>query len=83
MSRRIGRWQYDRRVGWRLDGTDLVLDFDRLDKGGDLQGCYVLYRTPQESEVTGVYVEPVDHYLDAAMRWVEEHEAAYVAGWPT
>ncbi len=24
-GRRIGRWQYERGVGWRLDGTDLVL----------------------------------------------------------
>jgi hypothetical protein len=69
---RRGCWTYDSGVGWRLDGTNLVLDFDPLDSGdgayllaGDHGGCHHL-------------LEPIDHYLDPAMEWVEQHVDAAV-----
>lgn len=59
---RRGRWTRDPRVGWRLDGTNLVLDFDPL-SGGD--GCWMLSRDGESGE------EAIDHYLDGAMEFVE------------
>lgn len=73
MSRRIGNWQYERYIGWRLDGTDLVLDYDPLDVSGDLRGCYLLATLPRGSEYNGGDGEPIDHYLVDAMRYVEDH----------
>lgn len=60
--RRIGRWIYGAHAGlnpgWRLDDSDLVLDFDPR------QGCYVLWTAGRPGQ-------PIDRYLDGAMRHVE------------
>lgn len=68
----MGNWRYVSGEGWRLDGTDLILDFDRLDRGGGLPGAYVLYTGAGATNP----VASIDHYLRPAMEWVE-HE--YVA----
>lgn len=75
-GRRFGNWTYLRGLGWRLSGTDLVLDFDRLGGCGDLRGAYVVMTGPK-------HLEAIDHYLDSAMRWVEEHVADYERPLPT
>jgi hypothetical protein len=72
--RRIGQWTYHddgATPGWRLDDTQLVLDFDPLDRSGPLRGVYILYRD-------GRYDGPVDHYLKTAMEWVECEHAGEV-----
>lgn len=65
-----GRWTYvsDRFNGprWRLDGTALDLEFDDLDRSGEMRGAWVLW--------IGDHMHgPVDHYLDSAMSHVEEY----------
>lgn len=77
MGRRVGNWQYDPRVGWRLDGTDLVLDFDSLDRGGPLRGAYVLSVISRDGKVHRADLEAVDHYLGGAMAHVEAHASEY------
>lgn len=54
-------------TGWRLDGTDVVLYFDPLDYSGSLRGSWVAVGG-------GFDHEPIDHYLDAAMRYVEQDD---------
>lgn len=75
-TRRGGRWRYGDHPGlnpgWRLDDTTLVLDYDPDDSSGSLRGCYMLWRDGQE-------VAPIDHYLDGAMRYVEDHLAESLA----
>ena len=78
-TKRRGRWTYGvhpdipgDNAGWRLDGTNLVLDFDPLDRGGDLRGGYVLYDN-------GRYVDRIDHYVDPAMSWVERNHPEAVS----
>lgn len=65
---RRGRWSYITGVGWRLDDTDLVLDFDPLDRSCGDRGCYVL-------NGGGHLHEPIDSYLDGAMRFVESRSS--------
>lgn len=69
---RRGRWTYGvhegLNPGWRLDDSPLVLDFDPLYSGGPLRGCWMLW-------IDGTEENPIDHYLDAAMAFVEnEHD---------
>lgn len=68
MGRRIGRWTYGNHEGlnpgWRLDGTNLVLDFDPIHSGCAVRGAYVLWENGRPGN-------PVDHYLAGAMRFVE------------
>lgn len=66
--RRIGRWTYVSERGWQLGDGPIFLDYDRLDNQGMRPGCWEV----------DVLHEPIDHYLDGAMEWVEEHEAEYV-----
>lgn len=67
-TRRIGRWSYGDHPGlnpgWRLDGTNLVLDFDPLNRSGTLTGAYQLWTDGRPGEF-------IDHYLDGAMSYVE------------
>lgn len=66
--RRRGRWTRDPEVGWRLDGTDAVLDYDPLSGGTyALRGCWSLYGSL--AEFGGP--EEIDHFLDDAMAFVE------------
>lgn len=69
-TRRIGRWQYVRGHGWLLDGTGIVLDYDRLDGGCAIRGAWLVSTGPRMHEA-------IDHYLDGSMWWVEEHEEDY------
>lgn len=73
MTGRRGRWTYDHDPYegpiWRLDGTSLFLEYDRTHSGCAIPGAWILYRG-------GHYDGPVDHYLDGAMEWVEEHAKA-------
>lgn len=75
MIKRRGRWTYGDHVGlnpgWRLDDTNLVLDYNPLMGGGDLRGAYVLFRD-------GHYVAVIDHYVDGAMAWVEANAKRYL-----
>lgn len=71
-TRRNGRWVYESGRGWVHQSSGTVLDFDRLDRstgsgGRDpaSRGCWVL--EPDH--------EPIDHYLDNAMDWVESERA--------
>jgi hypothetical protein len=41
-----------------------VLDFDPLYSGGDRPGAYILWTDGRPGD-------PIDHYLGAAMEWVE------------
>ncbi len=72
---RRGRWTYgDHRgldPGWRLAGTDLVLDYDPYDTGGLCRGVYSLWEAGQQGH-------RIDHYLDGSMTWVEEQPAAHL-----
>lgn len=63
-----GRWTREPGVGWRLDGTDAVLDFDPLNNSGERRGSWDLYGS---LAVFGG-PEPIDHYLDSAMEYVEK-----------
>lgn len=63
--RRRGNWTYDSTCGWRLNGTDLILDYDATHTGCAVPGAWLL-----GSDKVQPY-EPIDHYLDAAMEWVE------------
>lgn len=69
LGRRIGRWQYGEHPGlnpgWRLDGTNLVLDFD---PGYQDKGCYVLWEDGRPGDA-------IDRYLDASMAWVEREQS--------
>lgn len=67
MTRYAG-WTRDPANGWRLNDTDLLLDFDPLDNGGPLRGAWVLYRESSGANP----LEVIDHYLEGAMQWVEE-----------
>lgn len=69
--RRRGRWTRESGVGWRLDGTDTVLDYDPLESGGPLRGAWCLY-----GPLATCQAEPVDHYLDGAMEYVENQVAS-------
>lgn len=68
--RRRGRWTYvvDRWMGdrWRLDGTNLDLQYDELNRGGGLPGAWVV------CEGDATHLTAVDHFLDGAMGWVED-----------
>jgi hypothetical protein len=64
VARRIGRWTYDPGAGWRLDGTDVLIDFDRIER----------HWYPIGGPRTH---EPVDRYIDATMRFIEENLSAY------
>lgn len=70
MGRRIGRWRYGNHgplgCGWRLDDTNLLLDYDRLNGSCSVRGAYTLWTDGQEGAA-------IDHYLDAAMAYVEEY----------
>jgi len=66
-TKRRGRWTYEKNTGWRLDDTNLVLDFDPLDAQGPLRGAWALF-------VDGTQGPTVDHYLDGAMQYVETHQ---------
>lgn len=74
MMRRIGRWTYRNHdgdglnPGWRLDGTRLILDYDRLSQACAIPGAYVLW-------TDGVPGQAVDHYLAGAMAFVEAEVA--------
>ena len=71
--RRRGRWTYDTGsnrygvAGWHLDGTPLVIDF-MPGHGWDSKGEYQLYNDPCYHDH-----EPLDRYMDGAMRQAEEH----------
>ena len=69
--RRRGRWIYGNHTGlnpgWRLDGTNLVLDFDPLNSGGPLRGAWILWTDGRPGSA-------IDHYLMTAMRHVEEQQ---------
>lgn len=66
--RRRGRWTRESGVGWRLDGTDAVLDFDPLASGTYAhRGCWCLYGSL--AQYGGP--EEIDHFLDGAMEYVE------------
>lgn len=69
MGRRVGRWTYDSRIGWRLDGSDLVIDSEPA-------GCALRPRvwTVKSGPKAG---QEIDRYMDAAMAFVEENEAEY------
>lgn len=54
-------WTYDSAVGWRLDGTDIVLD--REPYGGS--HAYT-------ARGGGYQAEPIDRYLTEAMRFIEK-----------
>lgn len=75
---RRGCWTYDPATGWRLDGTDLVLDFDPLDDSGHKRGAWLLYR--RSSDGTGEHLGVIDHYLDGSMEYVEAYKGQYVNG---
>lgn len=68
MTRRIGQWTYGNHPGlnpgWRLDGTNHVLDFDPNDHSGSRRGAYVL-------STDGRPGSPIDHFLRESMGWVE------------
>lgn len=71
--RRVGRWTYGDhggyRYGWRLDDTPIVIDREIRD-----EPCYVV--------VGGRLAhQPIDRYMQGAMKWIEEHEAEYVASY--
>lgn len=79
MAKRVarrGRWTYGNHTGlnpgWRLDGTNLVLDFDPLSQAAGVRGCWTLW-------INGVEQEPIDHYLDGAMEFIESLEQEYVS----
>jgi hypothetical protein len=72
MTRR-GNWERDPTCGWRLNGTGIVLDFDRLDHSGFLPGAWVVETGPRAHEA-------IDHYLDEAMAYVEAHKEEYMSG---
>ena len=76
--RRIGRWTYGAHPGlnpgWRLDDTNVVLDFNSTDRSGSLRGAYELW-------VNGQAVEMVDHYLDGAMDFVERYWDLEAGAW--
>jgi hypothetical protein len=80
LGRRIGRWQYDRRVGWRLDGTTIVIDRVPVSDG---TYCYVIAPAPPDAfdnpDAWGTphQGEQLDRYLAASMEWVEQHLARY------
>ena len=81
-ARRRGRWTYEGQSdvpGWHLDGTPLVLDFDPLDSSCAVRGAYLLYGDTCAGRRFG---GPVDHYLDGAMEWAEEHWDQDHAGKP-
>lgn len=67
-TRRAGRWVRGDHgalgIGWRLGDTAYVLDYDPLNRSGAIPGCWTLW-------VNGVERDPIDHYLDGAMRYVE------------
>lgn len=67
-SRRRARWTYvvDRYNGsrWRLDGTTVDLEFDRLSGGCALRGAWALFVGDHEYGA-------VDHFLDGSMEFVE------------
>lgn len=67
--RRRGRWTYvsDPINGprWRLDGTTLDLEYDDLHSGCSLRGAWVLWLGERCT------FEPIDHFLDGSMEWVE------------
>lgn len=65
MGRRVGRWQYLSGEGWQLDGTTLVIDFDRLER------CYLVETGPRRTE-------QLDRYLEPAMAVVESNVAYYL-----
>lgn len=77
MSRRIGRWQYGENAGlnpgWRLDGTNLVLDYSLSDGSCGVVGCYILWTAGREGD-------PIDHYLGNAMAYVEQHVVPAMSG---
>ena len=66
-----GRWIYgnhpDLNPGWRLHGTNLVLDYDPTDNSGALRGAYMLW-------INGRQGPSIDHYLAGAMEYVEANE---------
>jgi hypothetical protein len=72
-ARRRGRWMYNNEstrygvAGWHLDSTPLVLDF-MPGHGYDGRGEYQLHNDPCFMDH-----EPMDHYVDGAMRLAEEH----------
>lgn len=67
--RRIGPWTYGNHEGlnpgWRLDGTNLVLDFDPGNTMSTPVGCYLLWEDGQPGP-------EIDHYLHGAMQYVEQ-----------
>lgn len=69
MNARRGRWTYDSRIGWRLDGSDLVID-------SEPEGIarwprqWIVMSGPRKGE-------SIDRYMDGAMAFVEEYEADY------
>lgn len=69
--RRRGRWTYvdDPMNGrrWRLDGTNLDLEFDDLDRGGPLRGAWRVWINGHDAAAHGI-----DHFLDGSMHYVEE-----------
>lgn len=67
--KRIGRWTYDSRIGWRLDGSDLVID-SQTQYIAHWPREWVVMSGPKKGNV-------IDQYMTGAMAFVEEHEAEY------
>ena len=58
--------------GWRLGDSNLVLDYDRLSSACTPDGAWILWQGGNPGQ-------PVDHFLDGAMQYIEQTPASDLA----